>query len=484
MASTHGRQPMSFRGRFESRLCWLYSHDSGGHLMSIAICRVALMFLILGADSTGNEASAAQGDKAPEGWTAGASRDEIRPTLTYNAKGGRDGKGAFVILQDEREGLHGYWQKTFPVKGGEYVHFQAWRKINDSVLVPRQSASVRILWRDAQGKNVPQDEPAAAGYLIGWSPTSEAEHPTDKQTDNHGWTEVSETYRVPSKATQAIVSLNGQWAPNGIIEWSQISFESVPQPKSRLVRLASVHHRPTGKSAEENCREFAPFIEQAAAQKVDLIVLGETITVVNTNKSFVETAEPVPGPSTDYFGQLAKRHDMYIVVPILERDKHLVYNVTVLMGPDGKIVGKYRKTCLPRGEIERGISPGHEYPVFETRFGKVGMMICYDGFFPEVARELTNKGAEVIAWPVWGCNPMLAKARACENQVYIVSSTYEDIKRNWALTAVYDHSGEPIVHAKDWDTIIVSEVDLNKRLKWNSLGDFKGELPRHRPVVK
>lgn len=48
--------------------------------------------------------------------------------------------------------------------------------------------------------------------------------------------------------------------------------------------------------------------------------------------------------------------------------------------------------------------------MFDTRFGKVGMMICYDGFFPEVARQLTINGAEVIAWPVWGCNPMLAKA--------------------------------------------------------------------------
>ena len=67
-----------------------------------------------------------------------------------------------------------------------------------------------------------------------------------------------------------------------------------------------------------------------------------------------------------------------------------------------------------RGEIEAGIQPGNEYPVFETRFGKVGMMVCYDGFFPEVARELSNAGAEVIAFPVAGCNPMLVAARACE----------------------------------------------------------------------
>jgi len=166
----------------------------------------------------------------------------------------------------------------------------------------------------------------------------------------------------------------------------------------------------------------------------------------------------------------------------LERDRHLIYNVAVLLGPDGKVAGKYRKVCLPRGEIAGGIAPGNDYPVFQTRFGKLGIMVCYDGFFPEVARELTNRGAEAIAWPVWGCNPDLAGARACENHVYVVSSTYEDISRNWMLTAVYGHDGKPLAKAEKWGTVIVTEVDLDQRLLWNSLGDFKAELPRHRPV--
>jgi len=188
-------------------------------------------------------------------------------------------------------------------------------------------------------------------------------------------------------------------------------------------------------------------IAEAARQKADLVVLGETLTYCNVGKAMHEVAEPVPGPSTEYFGGLAKQHNCYIVAGLVEREGHLVYNVAALLDPDGKLAGKYRKVCLPRGEVEAGIAPGSEYPVFDTRFGKLGMMVCYDGFFPEVARELSNRGAEVIAWPVWGCNPLLARARACENHVYLVSSTYEDVSREWMLSAVFDHTGRTIALA-------------------------------------
>ncbi len=433
----------------------------------------------LRAGPPAQDGSRGDGD-APPGWQASSPRDEIRPRFSFDPKGGPSGAGSLIITADEREGLSGSWQKSFPVIGGEYYRFDAQRKVQN-VRVPRRSAIVRIVWQDDRGKSVPMSEPAVTGYLKGWTGTAEAEHPTDKETDSRGWTEVSDTYQAPPKATRALVELHLQWAPAGKIEWSDIALAKTEPPPGRKVRLASVHFRPGGKSPMANCEEYAPLIEQAAKQHADLVVLGETLTYYGTGKTFPEVAERVPGPSTEYFGALAKKHDLYIVAGLVERDGHLIYNVAVLLGPDGKVAGKYRKVCLPRGEIAAGIAPGKDYPVFSTRFGKLGMMVCYDGFFPEVARELANAGAEVIAWPVWGCNPDLAGARACDNQIYMASSTYEDIARNWMLTAIYGRDGKPLAKAEKWGSVIVSEVDLGRRLYWNSLGDFKADLPRHRP---
>jgi predicted amidohydrolase len=106
------------------------------------------------------------------------------------------------------------------------------------------------------------------------------------------------------------------------------------------------------------------------------------------------------------------------------------------------------------------------------------MMICWDVHFPEVARELAAGGAEVIFMPIWGGNETLARARAIENQVYLVASGYD------FQTAIYDKSGQPVAATRDDPAVIVIEVDLNDRLLWPWLGDWRARIWREGPARK
>lgn len=416
------------------------------------------------------------------GWKFSSPRPEAMPGHHISTSEGRDGKGALMAQTAEGDHWMGCWSKTFPVEGGGSYQFEVWRKFT-AMAEAKRSVVVRVLWQNEAGLPVSWEEPASKGYAKGSIPRAEAEYPRDLGLGEPQWNRFADILKAPRAARIAKVELILQWAPHASVLWSDPVWKRTEAKAKRLVRLATAHLRPDkGTLPEHKPPQFEPLIAEAGRRGADLLVLPETLTYYGTKRRMDQCAEPIPGPTTAFFGALARKHNLYLVVGMIERSGQSLYNVSVLIGPDAGLVGVYRKVCLPRGEIEAGLSPGRDYPVFATRFGKIGMMICYDGFFPEVARELTRNGAEVIAWPVWGCNPLLAAARAVENHVYVVSSTYTDPANQWMISAIYDHYGEVLAQAKQWGSIAITEVDLNQPAIWNSLGNFKAQLPSHQPM--
>lgn len=403
-----------------------------------------------------------------DGWSALSPREEIRPTFSIEESGGPGGKPALVITADERPGLDGYWEKAIPVAGGRYYEFRAFRKA-DREGVPPQAILARLTWLTSDGKLA--DRPADK---------ARPEYPTDLETGTDGWTLVADRFLAPENAAEALVELRFRWVSNATVKWSDFSLVPADPPGPRNVRVAAVHFRPKGgKTMQDNREMFVPLVEEAAAQGADLVVFPEFAMSEGLPGPYEDRAEVVPGPSTEFFGRLAKKHDLYIVVTVLERAGSLIYNIAALVGPEGYL-GKYRKVAPARAEYAGGIYAGDEYPVFQTRFGKIGMMICWDLQHPKVAAQLAANGAELIVCPIAGGNPKLAQARAIENQVYVVTSTYT-IRSDWMKTGVWDMEGNLVNHTDEWGSVLVQDIDLNHHVQWNHMGDLRRRLLRERP---
>lgn len=173
---------------------------------------------------------------------------------------------------------------------------------------------------------------------------------------------------------------------------------------------------------------------------VDLVVFPELCTsgqVRQRDRAFgrklMEMAQPIPGPLSDALSGLAKRYLTYLVVGCLEAHPEIagvMYNSAVVISPDGSLVGVQRKVHIA-GEEKHYFAAGNAIQVFETSVGKLSVGICYDAFFPEMARVQALRGAEILcllfnAPRAANCGDMVSsvsRARAVENRLYVLSSS-------------------------------------------------------------
>jgi predicted amidohydrolase len=302
------------------------------------------------------------------------------------------------------------------------------------------------------------------------------------------WYRAEEVMAAPQPARSMKVQLALQWTPSGTVWWDDLSVQEVPAPAARHIKIGTVSYQPPGRSTPEKNRAFyAEKVAAAGKLGVDLLCLGEGITVVSTGSSYADVAEPVPGPTSEALGEAARKSRLYVVAGIYEREGPLIYNTALLIDREGRVVGKYRKTHLPETEVLAGLTPGSAYPVFKTDFGTVGIEICYDNFFPEVARSLALNGAEIILLPIWGdlrgqeyAWDVVARARAIDNAVFLVASIYSN-KRS----LIINPDGR-ILADTAWDEgLVTADVNLDARTfeRWLSVpsyGEWKNLYPQER----
>jgi predicted amidohydrolase len=283
-----------------------------------------------------------------------------------------------------------------------------------------------------------------------------------------GWNTLTQDTRAPEKAAQVKIQLLLVNAANATVWWDDVSLEPIAAPQSRKVTVVAANLYP--RKTKDPVGEFLGLLDRSMPANADLAVLPEGITVVGTGKKYADVAEPVPGPVTERLGEFARRKKVWLVAGVYERERQAIYNTAVLIDRSGRVAGRYRKVYIPREEYEGGISPGSDYPVFQTDFGIIGMMICWDVQYSDPARALALRGAELIAMPIWGGSDVLAKARAFENHLFLASSGYDH------PTYIMDPNGEILSAAKDRGTVAVATIDLNRRYLDTWLGDMRARF--------
>jgi len=227
-------------------------------------------------------------------------------------------------------------------------------------------------------------------------------------------------------------------------------------------------------------------IEEAVAKGAKVICLQELFYgpyfCAEQDAKWYELTERIPdGPTVKLMQDVAKQHGVVLIVPIYEEEMPGVfYNTAAVIGPDGSYLGKYRKQHIPHcapGFWEKFyFKPGNlGYPVFDTPYGRIGVYICYDRHFPEGARILGLRGAEIIYNPsatVAGLSEYLWKleqpAHAVANGYFVGAINRVGKEKPWEIGEFYGQSyfcnprGQLIAEAsRDHDEVVVTELDFN-----------------------
>jgi predicted amidohydrolase len=199
----------------------------------------------------------------------------------------------------------------------------------------------------------------------------------------------------------------------------------------REVTVALAQMAPVLGEIEQNLIRMADYVERICLeQPTDLIIFPELVTTgYELGPRVTELAERLPGHSVNYLAKAAAEFNVHIAfgLVIKERVESVVYNGAVMLGPEGEMVGDYRKVHL-KGEERLAFRAGYRFPVFDLTIGQVGLLIGWDLAFPEAMRSLVLDGADLIAvsaaWEGTHADEWRAYciSRACENAVYVAAA--------------------------------------------------------------
>jgi len=226
---------------------------------------------------------------------------------------------------------------------------------------------------------------------------------------------------------------------------------------------------------KSNLKKLEKTAEKAAKLGADLVIFPElSVTGYTVRDQLYELAEPVPGPSTQAMVNVAKKtrtHIIFGLPELSEKTQATLYNASVLVGPKG-FIGKYRKMYLPTHSVfeeKRYFRPGYEAATFATELGKIGLIICYDLFFPEVTRLTRLQGAQLIV--CISASPAVRRAffetltvaRAIENTAFLAYVNLvgiEDGLQFWGGSRLVGPQGRIIAKAEyDKEDLIIADID-------------------------